>query len=245
MGKRIDRAARFLLTTTAAYLFFLNAWHSVPLACAAAFAAMALGRAVWRGRPKKRPRCALAQADGEVARIAALPDDEAERALAAIVRGRYPGEAFGIAPFIRHPASSLSPGDILAAWKAHRGEARLVVAATCGCDPAAALYARELAGPAVAVLDGHAIARILRAGGWQPADEPARRLSPRDIARRLGRRVAAHRTTPREALAAALGLALFAFNRRPLFLVLPSIVLARFGMTIGARGGTGALFGDR
>ncbi len=37
MGKLIDRFALFALCATAFYIFFLNAWHSIPLACLLAF----------------------------------------------------------------------------------------------------------------------------------------------------------------------------------------------------------------
>ena len=56
MGNRIDRAALLILGAAGLYLFFLNAWHSIPLACAAAFVCGALLRRLavrrpGRGRP--------------------------------------------------------------------------------------------------------------------------------------------------------------------------------------------------
>lgn len=240
MGRQIDRAAGFLLATAAMYLFFLNAWHSIPLACAAAFAAMALGRFLLRGVPRRR-RCTRAQAADEVLRIAALPDGEAERALGEIIRRRYPGEDFALAAILKHPAASLSPSDVLAAWKANRGAARLVVAATCGCDPAAALYARELAEPAVAVVDQKRLARLIRDGGFLPPNgAPA--FSARRAWHSVLRHVAAHRMTPKDALAAALLLAMYWLFGHPLYLILSLLMLLRLGMLLPLRRGKKQLF---
>lgn len=233
MGGRIDRAALFIATTAAAYLFFLNAWHSVAAACAAAFAACALGRRVLRGLPRRR-RCGRRQIEAEILRIAAMPDDEAARALGEWVRGRYPGEAFALTPILKHPAASLSPSDILGAWKAGRGAARLVIAATCACDPAAALYARSLREPAVAVVDRRALARILRKSGRLPAEAEAP-LSPKDVLRRLVRRAAGRRPRPRDALAATGLLAMYRFVGQPLYLLAALILLFRLGAALAAR----------
>ena len=74
MGKRIDRAVLGMAAATLFYLFFLNAWGSIPLACGAAFACcLSLGR-ILRRRPIRR-RVGARQARTELLRIAGLPDD--------------------------------------------------------------------------------------------------------------------------------------------------------------------------
>ena len=49
MGEIIDHAALSAFGAAGYYLFFLNAWGSVPLACAAAFACCALAGRFLRG----------------------------------------------------------------------------------------------------------------------------------------------------------------------------------------------------
>ena len=179
----IDRAALSLLGATAYYLFFLNATGSTPLACGAAFACTALSRMLLRGLPIVH-RATAAQARAELLRIAGLDDEAAVRALEALVQTRWPGESFRLTPVLKHPEATMSSGDVLNAWKANRDAERLVVAATCPCEPRAAFYAGELRGPVVAIVDSRRLTRLLRA---LPADQLPHPPRPRPgaVIRRL------------------------------------------------------------
>ena len=87
------------------------------------------------------------------------------------------------------------------AWKANRDAERLVIAATCPCEPRAALYARELRAPVVAVMDSRRLTRLLRA---LPADRlpPSPHNGPGEGLRLLLAGVATARFSPRSALLA-------------------------------------------
>ena len=161
MGEIIDHAALSAVGAAGYYLFFLNAWGNIPLACALAFVCTALSRRLLKGLSLAR-RASAAQARAELLRIAGLPDADAEAALNALIRERWQGESFRLAPVLKHPEASMSSGDVLNAWKANRDAERLVIAATCPCEPRARLYARQLSAPAVAVVDSHRLTRLMR-----------------------------------------------------------------------------------
>lgn len=162
LAESIDRAALGLIGAVAWYLLFLNAWGSIPLACGLAFLCAALSHALLRGLPRVR-RATAAQARAELLRVAGLDDASAERALTALIAERWPEERFRLAPVLKHPEATMSSGDVLNAWKANRDAERLVIAATCPCEPRAAFYARGLRSPAVAVMDSCRLTRLLRA----------------------------------------------------------------------------------
>ena len=236
MASFIDRVALSLFGATAYYLFFLNAFGSIPLACGAAFACTALSRMLLRGLPVVR-RATAAQARAELLRIAGLDDEAAGKALGILVQRRWPGESFRLAPVLKHPEATMSSGDVLNAWKANRDAKRLVIAATCPCEPRAALYARELSEPAVAVMDSRKLTRLLYA---LPADAlplpPRRRLG--DGLRRLLAGAASARFSPRSALLALamLGFYLLTGNIWYLF---PAMAVAAHGGVALIRHGSG------
>lgn len=240
MGRVIDRFVLSALAAAGLYLFFLNAWGSIPLACALAFVCAALGRFVATRIPRPR-RATLAWARSELTRLAALPDREAEAALSALVRGRWPEEDFRLFAALKHPEATLSAGDILGAWKANRDAERLVIAATCPCEPRAALYARELTGPAVAVLDSRAIIRLLRTG--MQADPQIRRQPVVPSLRRLFGRLCAARVSPRTALVGAALLAMYLMRGSLLALLAALALLARFAVALAQRRVGKRLFG--
>ena len=231
-GRRIDELAFGGLAAAALYLFFLNAWGSIPLACGMAFACAALLRGLYRAKPPRRAASA-ARVRGALMRLAGLPDAEAQQALEALVRGRWPGEDFTLVPVLKHPESALSAGDILNAWKANRDAARLVVAATCPAEPRALAYAHGLREPAVAVVDSRALGRILRRS--LPPEAPPPRVRLVDRLRRLAARVASSRVTPRSPLLAAALLLYYLRGGSPLCLPAALALLAHAGVALAQR----------
>ena len=200
LAESIDRIALGLTGAVAWYLLFLNAWGSIPLACGLAFLCAALGHALLRGLPRVR-RVTTAQARAELLRIAGLDDASAERALTALIAERWPEEQFRLAPVLKHPEATMSSGDVLNAWKANRDAERLVIAATCPCEPRAALYARGLRSPVVAVVDSRGLTRLLRALPAERLSAPPRR-GFRDALAGLWASAAAARPSLRSALLA-------------------------------------------
>lgn len=228
LARLIDQIAVTSLGATALYLFFLNAWGSIPLAAALAFVCTALARKLAGARPRRR--ASLARIREELARLSGLGDAEAQAALAALVRSRWPGEDFDLVPVLKHPEATLTAGDLLNAWKANRDAARLVVAATCPAEPRALAYARELRAPAVAVVDSRALARLLRKS--LPPDAPAPRAPLRQRLKRLALRVGTGRVSPRGALAALAMLALYLRGAGPLYLFGALAVLGHLGIAL-------------
>ena len=229
MGKRIDRAVLGMAGATGFYLFFLSAWGSIPLACAAAFACCLSLGCILRRRPVRR-RVGARQAGAELLRIAGLPDDEAQEALSALVRERYPDETFSLFPLLKHPEASMSAGDVLNAWKANRDAVRLVIAATCPCDPRARLFAGELREPAVAVLDSRALMKLLRRSDVHPPEAPLPPLGTR--LRRGLARVATARVSPKDGLIALALLALYLLRGHPASLFASLALLAHIGVAL-------------
>ncbi|MBR1820205.1 MAG: hypothetical protein IJ769_01140 [Clostridia bacterium] len=229
LGRYIDQIVFGGLFATILYLFFLNAWGSIPLAGALAFACVALGRWLLKRRPT-RPRASSARVQAELLRLAGLSDAEAQAELTELVRARWPGEAFYLTPVLKHPEATLSSGDVLNAWKANRDAPRLVIAATCPAEPRALVYARELRAPAVAVVDSRALSRILRR--HLPAPTPTPRVSLRQRLRRTATRIATSRVTPRNPLLAISLLALYLRGGNPLCLFASMLMLAHLGVAL-------------
>ena len=230
MGRRVDHIVIGALATAGLYLFFLNAWGSVPLAVALAFVGAAAGGRALRRRPG---RASLGRVRAELLRLAGLEDDRAQAELTALVRWRWPGEDFALAPVLKHPEATLTAGDLLNAWKANREAARLVVAATCPAEPRALAFARQLSGPAVAVVDSRALARILR-----------RTLPPDGVPHRKWRSLsrlattflpAGRRVSPKNAMLAAALLFLYLRGASPLYLFASLALLAHLGVALGQR----------
>ena len=174
LAENIDHAAIGAVGAMAYYLFFLNAWGSIPLACALAFVCTVLSRWLLKSLPIVR-RASAAQARAELLRIAGLPDADAGAELTALIAARWPEEDFRLAPVLKHPEATMTSGDVLNAWKSNRDAQRLVVAATCPCEPRARLFAGQLSAPVVAVMDSHRLTRLLRA---LPADSLPRPSQP-------------------------------------------------------------------
>lgn len=230
MGIYIDRIVLGALGTAGLYLFFLNAWGSIPLAAILAFVGVAAGRRALARRPG---RASLGRVRAEVMHLAGLSEAQAQAELASLVRWRWPGEDFALAPVLKHPEATLTSGDLLNAWKANRNAARLVVAATCPAEPRALAFARQLSDPAVAVVDSRALSRILRRtlppdresrGHWRPLSRLTAAFLPG------GRQV-----SPKNAMLAAALLLLYLRGASPLYLFASLALLAHLGVALGQR----------
>ncbi len=236
MACLIDRAALGLLGAVAYYLFFLNALGSIPLACGAAFACTALSRMLLRSLPIIH-RATAAQARAELLRIAGLNDEDSGEALKALLQRRWPRESFRLAPVLKHPEATISSGDVLNAWKANRDAERLVIAATCPCEPRAMVYARELRSPAVVIMDSRSLTRMLRA---LPADQLPRppRRTPGAALRRILAHVESSRFSPRSIPLALSMLGIYILTGNGWYLFPALAVAAHAGVAL-IRHGTG------
>lgn len=168
MGKSIDRIVLTALLAAALYLLFLQSFRSVWLACVLSFVCSAM---IVR-RVLRAPRCArmtTAQASALLERWAYGPDDEAEAHIAGLLA---PGEGCKLVYLPRHPAAAISMSDVFSAWKAHRRESRLILAAPCRADGRAKTFARTLQEPAVEIADAPRLAALIRRSGLEPPHVP-------------------------------------------------------------------------
>jgi len=171
-GKIIDRIVLSAVCTGFFYIFFLNAWGSILLACAASFLCCAILRRLILRRPVHF-KCSHARAEAILMGIASMDDESACAELENLVRLKYPKEEFVLAPAAKYPGSILSAADVFAQWKKHRSEKNLLIVATCPADTRAVLYARELDSPKVAILDRRRIIRIIRTTNSSKDDSPS------------------------------------------------------------------------
>lgn len=231
MGRHLDRLALWAMLAIGLYLFFLGAWDSIPLACGAAFACCALVRRFLRDHPIPR-RVSGSQTAVRLMHLAELTDEEAQAKLSGMIARRFPDEHFRLAPVLKHPEASLTSGDILNAWKANRGAGRLVIAATCPCESRAALYARELRDPIVAVMDSRGISKLLRAQKQRADDPPLSTPTLRQRSRALLARFAWARVTPRNALLPLAMLIVYLRGGNPLYLFAALAMLLHIGVAL-------------
>lgn len=231
-GKAIDRSVFSVISATMFYLFFLNAWGNIPLACFLAFICSLILRRLILKTPVYF-RCTRAQAEAELLHIAQMPDPQAAEMLEQLVRKRYPDESFTLSPMARHPTQSLSMADVFARWKMHRGEDRLLIACTCASDPRAIMYARELKSPLVAVIDKRHLLRIIRTTGIEHENAP--RMTFIQRLKKIPQRLSARHASLKNALFGVVLIALYCIAGNALYLFLGLGSLFLFGCTIPSR----------
>lgn len=238
MGKKIDRLTLFLLSGALFYLFFLNAWHNIPAACALAFSCCALLNHLLGRRPVYF-KCTKAQADAEILRIACLPEENALQEAESLLRLRYPDETFKAVILQKHPSGSISTGDVFSIWKKHAGEEAVAITATCSADGRAVAYSKELKKPRIAIIDSRQLSHIIRTCGSCSAPS---RTTIRHTFRRLCLRISSCRITGKNAFFALTLLAMYLLMGNPLYLFLSLGILFLFGINLFNNRGRRRLF---
>lgn len=155
MGKTIDRAALLILLACALYLLFLNAFGSIPLACALSFACCI---PIVQLRRRFRGRMSARQAAAVLERWAYGPDDEAREQIGKLLKV----DVDSLVYLPRHASASVSAGDVFSAWKSHRGRERVILTAPCHADGKARVLARTLREPAVEIADAARLIPLIR-----------------------------------------------------------------------------------
>lgn len=192
MGKKIDA---FVLTLAAAggfYFYFCGAFHNRAVALALALlccivlrklvrrvaAILAKGRFLQKRRVR---RCA----GGAVMELACRDAEAVREQLSSLLRACY-GEAcpsgLPVELIQLHPSTKLPQDRLFDAWRAHRGEERLAVCATCAADADSRILASSLRAPKVALIDSSQLSRLIaeHPEGFTCADaRPARRAGLR------------------------------------------------------------------
>ena len=226
-GRVIDRAVLTVLGSAALYLYFLNAGFGIPLSCLMAFAAASLARWLIRRRPR-RYRWTAAQAGAAVDAIARMPDEEAAAALHALLDPAHPPSCHVLIPLPRHASAAVTQGDVFALWRAHRGEERLLIAATCPAAQAATDLAATLSAPSVAIADRKTLVRVIRrTGQFVPPEVP--RTPIRHRLRRAAATLVGRRARPSTFLYGLGLLATYLLMGKPACLFAGMLVLACAG----------------
>ena|GEM_PF-4645678 len=225
MIRRIDRIVLWMLILCALFVGFMAAsGDRIPVAAGASALSCLLLRRLWEG-VRRRFGGRSRRARRQYARLLLnqwllLPPEEMRDKLRALLVRRLPGyspdESLICLPFA--PTSRALDADLmLSQWRAHRGEARIVLAALCPADPSARQWAEKLSRPTLRVVDGAALEDMLiREHRAVPAGEEGARksaLSPAAFRRLLGR------VHPLKAsLYALLALGLYLFSGRLIYL---------------------------
>lgn len=231
MAGIIDRAVLMAASALAFYLYFLNAWQSVPLACALAFIGCAILETLLRKRPQRR-RISGSMARHALYQIAQMPDAEGLAAIEALIRWRWPERNASLCALLKYPESSLSPAEIFSLWKDHRSEERLLIACTCPCDRRGLAFARTLDHPKVAVVDARGLTALLRRRDCPIQLAQAER--PPFMARLKARtaRARAAKPTLREGIWALGSLMMYLIWGNPLQLVIALVTLFHLGVCL-------------
>ena len=228
MGKKIDAFVLTLAVAGGFYLYFRGAFQSRIAAFALALlccfvlsklarrilAILAKGRFMQKRRVK---RCA----SSAVMDLACRNPDDAREMLSALLRASYGGEcpeALSVELIQLHPSTKLPQDRLFDAWRAHRGEERIAVCATCPADADCRILAASLRAPRVALVDSGNLASLIaeHPDGFTCANgKPAKRLRLRRAASLLVNR----RNAPRGLLFTAAMVFMYVLSANIAYLI--------------------------
>lgn len=175
VGVRIDRLVLLSLLAGTLYLFFVGAFHSVPLAAASAFLALALLRKIAGRFPTLRRGT---PASRRLEALSLMPRQEAEKAVERALDRAYPGQRGDacLALILRHPAAGkLTPEDVAEAWRS-RSAPRVLLVFPGQAGPGALKLAEKL--PGMQLIDGEQLSQLLSAEDVAALPERRRRPFP-------------------------------------------------------------------
>ena len=255
MGRLIDRILLNALGAALCYLVYVNAFGSVPLACALAFVSMLLTRRAAAGArkwaaslPWTRRREAGKRATVWLEALARLPEGEARAAVEALLEGLYPGGLEGVALELAQRPTACPPlnaAELYSRWQGHRADARLLVVCTGKAEAGAFALAESLTDPPARLLDGDSLrAALARHSELLPPEDPS--PSKRRSASKLPFRLP---LVPREriprCLLTGLGLVLgYALLGHPLYLLAGLALLLLSGLALRRKRAPARLFAE-
>ena len=178
MGKKIDAFVLTVLTAICFYLYFWQATGNHALAISAALlccliAVKTIKRVYGRilGSRSMKMRRFRNQAEGIIMGLACADRDDTASKLEGLLQKCFP-ERYSLELIQTHPDERLSKNSVFEAWKRRRGEEKLVVCATCSCDPEVRMMASSLSQPRVAIVDSERLMQLLaeHPEGFQPVE---------------------------------------------------------------------------
>ena len=184
MGRRIDRFVLTTLLAGALYIFFTNAFRSIPVAAAAAFVSMAILKKLSSKLPRERfgrKRRDLADAHAECESLSLGQKEDAEIRIREILLKAYGKLPDGtqLRIILRHPAGTkLSADDIAEIYRELRGCSKALIVSTANADTGAYTLAEKLEEPKLRLIDGAQLAKLIAVHDPRPsASKPAKRKS--------------------------------------------------------------------
>ena len=182
MGRRIDRFVLTALLAGALYVFFTNAFQSIPVASAAAFISMAILKKLSSKLPRERigrKRRNLAGAQAECEALSLGKRDDSEMRIREILRKAY-GEIPGgtqIWVILRHPAGrKISADDIAEIYRGLHDCSKAVIVSTANADNTAFSMAEKLEKPKLRLIDGEQLAKLIALHDPHPSpSKPSKR----------------------------------------------------------------------
>lgn len=171
-GRWIDCFVASISGAALFYLLFLGAGLGIALSAALSFVSTVLLRYVIEHRPR-RYALTLAQAEDALEAMLRMDEAQSNRAVKRLAEAARLPEGAEIVVHLRHSSGRLSADDALQAWRAHRGEDRILIAATCAATQECRALASELRQPEVRLIDRPVLLRCLRRVGTDvPRDAP-------------------------------------------------------------------------
>lgn len=225
MGKKIDAFVLTVLTAICFYLYFWQAMGNHALAIGAALLCCLVavktikrvyGR-IFSSRSMKKRRFRK-QAEGIIMGLACADRDATANKLETLLHGCFP-EQFNMELIQTHPDEQLSKNTVFEAWKHRRGEEKLVICATCSCDPEVHMMASSLSQPRVAIVDSERLMQLLaeHPEGFQPVEAKGSTSALRR--QRLLQRTMNRKNAPRCILFGFSSLVMYVFSGNLLYLI--------------------------
>ena len=167
MGRRIDRFMLTALLAGALYIFFTNAFRSIPVAAAAAFVSMAILKKLSSKLPLERigrKRRDLADAQAECETLSLGKKEDAEMRIREIIRKTYGSipEGTKIRIILLHPyGRKITADDIADIYREINGCSKAVIVSTANADTGAHTLAEKLSKPKLRLIDGKQLVRLI------------------------------------------------------------------------------------
>ena len=225
MGKKIDAFVMTVLIAICFYLYFWQATGNHALAIGAALlccliAVKTIKRVYGRvfGSRSMKMRRFRKQSEGIIMKLACADRNATASKLEALLQKCFPDQ-FSMDLIQAHPDERLSMNTVFEAWKRRRGDEKLVICATCSCDPEVRMMASSLSQPRVAIVDSERLMPLLaeHPEGFQPVEAKGSTSALRR--QRLLQHTMNRKNAPRCILFGFSSLVMYVFSGNLLYLI--------------------------
>lgn len=167
MGKKIDRFVLTLAAGSAFYFWFEHAFRNhvaaivLALICCAVTVKTAKYIFALISRSSHLQKKQIRRHAGSIiTHLACMPEEEAKNNLIKLIGKSYPGD-YSVEIVQLYPSMTLPQEDVFRLWRNHLGEEKLVICATCRCDPACRMLASAMREPRIALVDAEHLAQLI------------------------------------------------------------------------------------